>query len=323
MRLQEEDKLFNDYLNNRVDPAQVGEDKAIFLTLQLAAGGTIVSENPGVLTLDHIIVPSVKNSAFCREWINYVFYLEKKRLEITKKDPKKGIRTKEEEWSSLIEKGLWNVIIAEAKVKNLRYNKEYVNLFVVKRILEKIQRKVVENRVDPISYEAVKHVASKWNDLAQPHDAFLSVHTELRQCIEDANQRVTDDFELQLLFSLMPEKFARYLLQALLDIPMRGYGLGQSDTPMDKLRTSKEDFEYLVHNSGLLVELMFQQLEYYGKDFNKNFDPDNLKIMTGITKFPNKDLFNMLKHLVPIAKSVGATKEKIEGIEIRQTGVYI
>jgi hypothetical protein len=321
IKLRKEAESYSDYLHNRVDPLK-GEEEAIFCIFQNAATNHNETTMPGVLTKEHITISSVVNSKYNRDWINRVYYMEKKRVEMVKKDPKKGIRTVDEEWCHLIDKSLWDQILMDAKLSSVPYDDRYVTHFVIKQIIDRIHKKSIGNKgVALINYDRVKHLAALWNAEEPVHESFLAIVTGLKNEIDAANQRVSDEVELQLLFSLIPEKFARYLLQMLLDIPLRNYGLGSGDSPMDRLKTDEIKFRAIVHDSLDLKILLYAQLKSYGSDMK--FNPECLFIMTGVERFPNKDLYDLLKHLIPLPGSVGAIKIKPddEGIRVRKTGV--
>jgi hypothetical protein len=263
-----------------------------------------------VLLIEHLTVVNVANAKFCRDWVNQFAKVEERRAKIAETDPRKSLRTKDQELSSLVEPPLWIWILGEAALDHVDYKSDFINSFILQRICNKIEEQVLKNSgIEPITYDRVKHLAPLWKDDMRAVDAFGVLKSSLRGYINDSNQLVSNDDELRMLFSLMPERYTRYLLTMLSQLVQRDFGLGPGETPIDIIDTDALRFEKVVHDCSDLSHIIFLQLKYLSENHQSNLDPDRFAVMTGRTNLPPRDSNAMIRHLYPEPNSVGGKKQ--------------
>jgi hypothetical protein len=247
---------------------------------------------------------------FCRQWLNKLAKLEFRRSEIARKDPKKAVRSADEELSALVHPDCWAMLEMRAEYNAQDLNRSKMNLFILEQIVEMVMSNSVDNvGSDPITYDRVKHLASNFNMSIVPHIAFTSLNASLKKWIQLSNQDIAADNYLMLLFSLLPEKYARYLLTMLANMKNRGFVRGPGQSPMDKFIILHDStYTELVHDTFELGKLIFDQLVYISGVYKTHFDPDTFPGMHNVTQFPARNLNPLILHLYPVNNSVGAKK---------------
>jgi hypothetical protein len=297
---------------NELLKMKLPEDVMFLKILEPAVSDKSVGGECKILTAQHITVANVKHAKFNRDWINNFYKKELRRSELAKKDPRKAIRSKDDELCSLISPGLWNMILKEAVFDKVEYDPEYINSFILMRIVSKIEDQMVKNiGFEPITYDRVKDLSTHWDEEMMPQDAFVALSSALSTYISDSNQVVNADEELHFLFSLMPERYTRYFLVMLSMLIFRNFNedsIGPSDTPIDTIDIDEEGFMKLVHDKDELSSLLHMQLKFISEHYQQHFNPESLKVMTGRIYFPAKDSNPLIRHLYPALNSVGHRK---------------
>jgi hypothetical protein len=285
------------------------EDRQILLLLRQHCTDTQATGVPEKLMLEHLGNPTAENQTFCMDWLNKVARLERHRHELMQKDPKKAVRNPKHELSELIDVDCWTTIELQSYYEGIDIRRSKMNLFILERIIDKMTENAASNvGNDPITYNKVKNIADKWNDNVKPSFNFANINSSLNKAVKNANQEMSSDTFLQLLFSLLPERFTRYLLTMLANIKHRNYEVGPTKSPMDRVYI-ESDAEYIetVSNVEKLGKLIHDQLVFVGNIYPMFNEPDTFQGMKN-NAFPSRNTNQLIQHLFPINGSVGAKR---------------
>jgi hypothetical protein len=285
------------------------EDREILRLLRQNCTDPFVTGIPDKLMLEHLGNPTAENQTFCMDWLNKVARLERHRHELMQKDPKKAVRNPKHELSELIDVDCWTSIELQSHYTGHDIRSSKMNLFILNRIIEIMNRNAAANvGNDPITYDKVKHIAEKWNDKIKPAFNYVNINSSLNRAVKSSNQELSSDTFLQLLFSLMPERFTRYLLTMLANVKHRNYEVGPTKSPMDRVEIT-DDQSYYEHVNSVkkLGQLIYDQLEFVGEIYPTFNDPDTFQGMKNNT-FPSRNTNQLILHLFPISGSVGAKR---------------